>query len=166
MKFCSAKIDSLSDIDSFDSAKFRNKPVLVFVYMTGCPYCEVMKPEWNRFTAAHEINTIEANFMLLDTLKKFYHQPFENINPNGYPHIQLVKHDSKRVVQYNGQRIKEEFSNFVNKHVEKLPPTPKPDKKKTTKKTTATKTKKSEKEKSEKKKPTTKKPPSKKTLKK
>ena len=134
MTVCSATINTREDLRSFPLSKYDDKPLLVFVYMTGCPYCEIMKPEWKKLEAAKVIDTIESHYMLLDTLKAIF-SPVSTVNPNGYPHIQLIKPKSKQVIQYEGIRDKEHFIDFVKKHIKSpLPKKPSPDKKDASKK--------------------------------
>ena len=38
MTVCSATINTREDLYFFPRSKYDDKPLLVFVYMTGCPY--------------------------------------------------------------------------------------------------------------------------------
>ena len=113
-----AVLDVPSDIRKFSVSKFDQKPVFVFVYMRGCPWCDMMKPEWERFKRANVVNTIDVNHMLLDQLK-LLSPPCRSLRPNGYPHIQLIKPNSTRDLTYDGSypRNQAHFIKFVKKHV-------------------------------------------------
>lgn len=113
-----AILDVPSDIRKFSASKFEQKPVFVFVYMRGCPWCDMMKPEWERFKRANVVNTIDVNHVLLDQLK-LRSPPCRSLRPNGYPHIQLIKPNSVRDFTYDGSypRDQAHFIKFVKKHV-------------------------------------------------
>ena len=113
-----AVLDVPSDIRKFSTSKFEQRPVFVFVYMRGCPWCDMMKPEWERFKRANVVNTIDVNHVLLDQLK-LLSPPCRSLRPNGYPHIQLIKPNSVRDLTYDGSypRDQEHFIKFVRKHV-------------------------------------------------
>ena len=112
-----AVLDVPSDIRKFSASKFEQTPVFVFVYMRGCPWCDMMKPEWERFKRANVVNTIDVNHMLLDQLKLLL-PPCRSMHPNGYPHIQLIKPGSIRNPSYeNLPRDEEHFKMFIKKHI-------------------------------------------------
>ena len=89
--------DTSSDIRSFTSSNYDKKPVIVFVYMHGCPYCEIMKPEWNSFKKANAISTIDVNHELLNTLMTKDKSLFKPVS--SFPTIY-----SNRNIEYEGDR--------------------------------------------------------------
>ena len=97
--------DKQSKINSFDSLKYKNKPVIVFVYMNGCPYCDNMKPAWNSFKESNTISTIEVNHELLNTLMTKDSSIFKPAN--SFPTIY-----SNRNVSYEGDRSTNSFLEF------------------------------------------------------
>ena len=97
--------DTSSDISSFTSSNYDKKPVIVFVYMHGCPYCEIMKPEWNSFKEANAISTIDVNHELLNALIAKDKSLFKPAS--SFPTIY-----SNRNVEYEGDRSKNSFLEF------------------------------------------------------
>ena len=109
--------DTPSDIRSFASSNYDKKPVIVFVYMHGCPYCEIMKPEWNSFKEANTISTIDVNHELLNALiakDKLLFKP-----ASSFPTIYSNRH-----IEYKGDRSKNSFIEF-SKTLKKLEKTKK-----------------------------------------
>ena len=97
--------DTPSDIRSFASSDYKKKPVIVFVYMHGCPYCEMMKPEWNSFKEANAISTVDVNHELLNALIAKDKSLFKSVS--SFPTIY-----SNRNVEYEGNRSKNSFIEF------------------------------------------------------
>ena len=98
--------DTPSDIRSFASSNYDNKPVIVFVYMNGCPYCEMMKPAWNSFKRADTISTIDVNHELLNSLMTKDKSLFKPAN--SFPTI----YSNYPNVQYEGDRSTNSFIEF------------------------------------------------------
>ena len=116
MPSIAAVLDLPTDMRKFDASKFDKQPMLVFVYMHGCPYCEVMQPEWRRLKLSRAVNTIAVNHTVLNQLKATS-PTFQAIEPRGYPHIQLIKPNTTRPTLYEGIRDVDNFVQFVNRNV-------------------------------------------------
>lgn len=97
--------DTSEDIRSFTSSNYDKKPVIVFVYMHRCPYCEIMKPEWNSFKEANAISTIDVNHELLNALIAKDKSLFKPVS--SFPTIY-----SNQNVEYEGDRSKNSFLEF------------------------------------------------------
>ena len=102
-------IHSIFDLEkqthNFKSSNYTNKPVIVFVYMNGCPYCEMMKPAWNSFKEANTISTIDVNHELLNSLISKDSSIFKPAN--SFPTIY-----SNSNLTYEGDRSTNSFLEF------------------------------------------------------
>lgn len=56
-------IDKLTDLKSLSYGE--KKPVIILVYMKGCPYCDMIKPTWDDFKRSNVIDTIDINYEVL-----------------------------------------------------------------------------------------------------
>ena len=102
-------IHSIFDLEkethNFESSNYTNKPVIVFVYMNGCPHCEMMKPAWNSFKEANTISTIDVNHKLLNSLISKDSSIFKPAN--SFPTIY-----SNSNLTYEGDRSTNSFLEF------------------------------------------------------
>lgn len=90
-----------------------DRPMFVFVYMIGCPYCDMMMPEWQRMERIDFVDTMMINHQILDLMKEKDHA-FSHMQPNGYPHIELMPNASvNHGIPYNGERSTIHFIEFV-----------------------------------------------------
>ena len=103
--------DTPSDVRSFSSSNYHKKPVIVLVYMHGCPYCEMMKQEWNSFKNSDVISTIDVNHELLNTLIEKDRSLFKPVS--SFPTIYAKN------VLYDGDRTKDSFIEF-SKDIKKM----------------------------------------------
>ncbi len=87
---------------------------MVLFYMHGCPYCDRMMPEWEKFekemqspkVAKYERGEIPAQF---------------DNDIQGYPTIAIVK-DGQLVEQFFGKRTVSQFKKFLKKMEEEYEP--------------------------------------------
>lgn len=117
MKHRHDKIRTVSDVQKYKSKS--EKPLLVFVFMVGCPFCDMMMPEWHRAEAVDFVDTIMVDHMLLNEMKKT-NGSLMHIQPNGYPHIELLPDASvNKGLRFNGERNTLHFIDFVKKNTPK-----------------------------------------------
>ena len=103
---------------SFDKAYFEKGPLFVYVFMRGCPYCEMMNPEWTSLRKKNKINTIMVNHLMLEKLKE-KETSLRNIRPQMFPHLELIPNvETKRGVQYNGPRDVQNFLAFIESNLQ------------------------------------------------
>jgi thiol-disulfide isomerase/thioredoxin len=57
--------DKPTDVKSLVSNTYDKKPVIIMVYMNGCPYCDLMKPTWDKFKRSNVVDTIDLNYKAL-----------------------------------------------------------------------------------------------------
>ena len=92
-------------------------PLFVYVFMHGCPYCEIMMPEWGNLRKKNKINTIMINHLKLDDLKK-QDSSLKHINPQMFPYLELIPDKSKnKGIEYNGPRNVQNFLEFIDSNM-------------------------------------------------
>ena len=112
MKHSHKKINTLNDVKKHKPSK-EEKPLFIFVYMIGCPYCDMMMPEWRRMESIDFVDTMMVNHQLLEAMKK-KDPSFSHIYPNGYAHLELMLSAStNHGIPYNGERDTIHFIEFV-----------------------------------------------------
>ena len=112
MKHSHKKISTLNDVKKHKPSK-EERPLFIFVYMIGCPYCDMMMPEWRRMESIDFVDTMMVNHQLLEAMKK-KDPSFAHIYPNGYPHLELMLSAStNHGIPYNGERDTIHFIEFV-----------------------------------------------------
>ena len=122
-------ITTLDNENKFTNSQIKHtlnqhdmKPIVIFVYMNGCHFCDVMKPEWKSFTDLYKkeptndfsILEVERNFLdshknnnpLLNTL---------NSNVSGFPSIFFKNRDGFN--KYQDERVMSNIQKFVNQNV-------------------------------------------------
>ncbi len=94
---------------------------LVLFYMDGCPHCEIMKPEWNKFEKNLERNGMKHSMKSPKSLEKMIARVnsdyINRVNCDrdilGYPTIfEMVGGNKKK--EYNGNRTAEDFEVYFN----------------------------------------------------
>jgi hypothetical protein len=120
MKHSHKKISTLNDVKKHEPSK-EERPLFIFVYMIGCPYCDMMMPEWRRMESIDFVDTMMVNHQLLEAMKK-KDPSFAHIYPNGYPHLELMPSAStNHGIPYNGERDTIHFIEFVESRSDKKP---------------------------------------------
>lgn len=113
------KLDTLHDVKKFDINPYRGKPVLVFIYMKGCPYCDMMEPEWKRFRDNNTmVNTLDINNSVIDEFKR--HKPFFDVDDMYFPSLKLTQND--KTIKYDGDRTSNDIRTFVVNNVKSKKP--------------------------------------------
>lgn len=86
--------------------KQYNKSCVILFTMNGCPYCDIFKPEWEKFKRKMQskIDIVEVN---RSQITKFLKTNGDFINDflihvQGFPTILLKKH--KKIQKYSGTR--------------------------------------------------------------
>ena len=105
--------------DNFSDVQKHNLkgPVFVYVYMHGCPYCEIMMPEWGNLQKKNKINTIMVNHLKLNDLKK-QDVSFKHLNPQMFPYLELIPDKSKnKGIEYSGPRNVNNFIEFIESNI-------------------------------------------------
>lgn len=103
-------------IDNLKKAIDNNSNVFVFIYMEGCGHCDDAKDEWAEFDKSMEnksnvetyavINTLCGTMMTSDAFDGKLGTP-----PTGFPTFRYIH--SGNVDEYNGNRNKDAFENWV-----------------------------------------------------
>ena len=108
------KLDTLQDVRKFNIKPYLDKPVLVFIYMKGCPYCDMMEPEWKKFCNKNTmINTLDINNSVVDEFKK--HRPFFDVDDMYFPSLKLTK--KYKTIKYDGDRTSKDIHAFVSNNI-------------------------------------------------
>lgn len=87
---------------------------MVLFYMHGCPYCEKMMPEWEKFEQDVK-NPRVAKYERGEIPEQF------DQDIQGYPTIAIVK-DGQLVEQFFGKRTVNQFKKFLKKMEEESEP--------------------------------------------
>lgn len=85
---------------------------VVFLYMTGCHWCDDFKPEWDKFSADRALarmNVVAVAYERADPQAAEFAGYVE-----GYPTVLFVTADGS-IVRYSGKRTSEALMNFVKK---------------------------------------------------
>ena len=93
-----------------------SSPLFVFVYLDGCPWCERMRPEWNRLIKKNQdsLSFLEINRLVLDEISvRKVQQAMKNVTT--VPSLQLL-HPTKRRREYKGTRTAEEMTAFLQRY--------------------------------------------------
>lgn len=105
------KVELLNkDIDS-------GSHVFLLIYLTGCPPCNMTKPEWDmlekEFPDNNNLVVARINSDLLPELKNY------GGSPKGYPTMRYIyKKGSKIIIEeYDGERTKDAFIKWIKSHV-------------------------------------------------
>ena len=105
-----------SDVKSFQPANFQSS--IVLFTMTGCPYCEIMKPEWNRaLNQRKNVNVLEINASVYGKMKSLHPKFFDKMSVHGFPTVFAKTGNS--AVPFELPRTAENFVQFMDKHVKK-----------------------------------------------
>jgi thiol-disulfide isomerase/thioredoxin len=117
MKHCVLR--NAQDLQTFKQSDFDKKPVIVFIYMEGCPHCDVMKPEWEKFKHKSTVPSLEINSSLITMLDS--KQPYlKNVMQNVHSFPDLKYYNNKNMGNaYNGERSNEAFLKFVKDNLKK-----------------------------------------------
>lgn len=107
------KVELLNkDIDS-------GSHVFLLIYLTGCPPCNMTKPEWDmlekEFPDNDNLVVARINSDLLRELKNY------GGSPKGYPTMRYIcKKGSKITIEeYDGERTKDAFIKWIKSHIGK-----------------------------------------------
>jgi hypothetical protein len=109
---------------STDLKQFRkpgkDQPILVFVYMKGCFFCDQMTPEWKALQHQSKFHTLMVERQLLPQLQQ-EHLFLPRIRPHSFPFLYLLPDGSKNegVEFMSGNRSAKSFESFVSRHVKK-----------------------------------------------
>lgn len=114
----SISLDSIDDVMNFNPQPLKKKPMLIYIYMTGCPFCEQMKPNWNSFklrerTNHPDLNILDINQAILPSLVKSHPSMKSQVsNTFSFPDITLHSNQSK--YKYQGDRSVPSFEKMVS----------------------------------------------------
>ena len=99
---------NIAILDSQYLEGFMDKKTFVFFKMNGCPHCEKMQGEWNKFVRNNRsgVATKELEASANQALAEKY-------KVQGYPTLLLVNGD-KVLATYEGDRKAEAFESFVS----------------------------------------------------
>ncbi len=90
---------------------------VVLYYANWCPHCQMMKPEWNKFTeqmkSNQDINVAEIESEYLDKV-----DPSHKSNIAGFPSI-ISCNNGKKITDFSGPRTSQEITSFANNNVVK-----------------------------------------------
>ena len=113
-------IHSIQDVNAFDAKPYTNKPILIFVYMVGCPYCEYMKDEWAKLKRLNnKVNMLDINSSVQQLMMERNNNLFVDKVPQfRFPSIMLHNKDGTAHA-YNGERSSRDFMKFIDDTLEK-----------------------------------------------
>jgi hypothetical protein len=112
----SISLDSMDDVMNFNPQPLKKKPMLIYIYMTGCPFCEQMKPNWNSFKSREshpDLNILDINQAILPSLVKLHPSMKPQVsNTFSFPDITL--HSNQNKYKYQGDRSVPSFEEMVS----------------------------------------------------
>lgn len=101
--------------------KNKNENIIIGVFMEGCHYCEIMKPEWNKaFKDVKNSKKFKGNILNIDSsvLPLIQSQQIQSIS--SFPTLIVVKNNNI-IEKYSKERTKKNFINFFKKYLIKKP---------------------------------------------
>ena len=104
--------DSTTNIDSFKS-QLNKGPWLLQLHADWCGYCQILKPQWERFEDTAKNSKCKFNVASIESSALQRH--FPNINVAWYPTIKVF-HNGQPKEDYNGARQAENLLQFVKSH--------------------------------------------------
>ena len=112
-----------SPYESFQDAAASAAPAakkadskIVFMYMTGCGWCEKMRPHWDSFktTNADRLRALGVTAAAYERSDPAAAALKEHVD--GYPTVLFVASDGKTVTKFEGERTPEGLLAFVEKN--------------------------------------------------
>ena len=94
--------------------KGGSKGEFTLYYVTWCPHCKVMKPDWDRLEASENINTSVVSIKSVDCTDK-PESYLESNDIEGFPTI-IYSSSSGEKINYRGGRSYEDFLSFLSKY--------------------------------------------------
>lgn len=96
-------------IEGFGKKSLEKGKKLIFFHMDGCPHCETMKPEWEKFKTLNS-----SNIKLEDYERKQKSDLVEKFSIRGFPAIILADDNNEKVDEYTGERKANALNKYVN----------------------------------------------------
>jgi thiol-disulfide isomerase/thioredoxin len=121
--------DKPSDIKQLSSNNYDVNPVIILVYMKGCPYCDMIKPTWNDFKQSNVIDTIDVNYEILPQFNAINTNLFTSANAFPFIKSNVMKEEHRGAITID-ELIK--LSNTSKEKTQKKQIKKATDKKKTT----------------------------------
>jgi thiol-disulfide isomerase/thioredoxin len=88
--------DKPTDLKSLSYGE--KKPVIILVYMKGCPYCDMIKPTWDDFKHSNVIDTIDINYEVLPQFNAMNTDLFTPANAFPYIKSNVMKSEHRGVI--------------------------------------------------------------------
>ena len=88
--------DKSTDLKSLSYGE--KKPVIILVYMKGCPYCDMIKPTWDDFKRSNVIDTIDVNYEVLSQFNTMNSDLFTPANAFPYIKSNVMKSEHRGVI--------------------------------------------------------------------
>jgi hypothetical protein len=99
----------------------KNGTTFVGAFSKTCPHCINMQSEWKKFISIVKEKKIKATILEIDSnILTSIKNPLINSNVEGFPSLFVVK-NNKFIAHYNQERKANNFLQFLNKYVYKLP---------------------------------------------
>jgi hypothetical protein len=99
----------------------KNGTTFVGAFSKTCPHCINMQSEWKKFISIVKEKKIKATILEIDSnILTSIKNPLINSNVEGFPSLFVVK-NNKFIAHYNQERKANNFLQFLNKYVSKLP---------------------------------------------
>ena len=83
-----------------------------YVHMKGCPYCDKMKPSWDKFKKMNDTNVITKDIEKNENPAFIKKHKIES-----FPTLFLADKHGSKIADYEGDRTPKSFLNFIKKHV-------------------------------------------------
>ena len=116
---------SYDDMKAFDGGKVsdaKKKGCLILVTMRGCPYCEIMKPEWRSFVTEHQnspqFNIIEVESTMINPIASRDRDLLPLSTLAGFPTISFRRPDTSQI-EFKDARTKPKLLKFVKDSTKK-----------------------------------------------
>ncbi len=110
------KVSSPKTVNDFNTHTKKGYWIVLY-YADWCPHCQMMKPEWNKFTeqmkSNNAINVAEIESQYLDKV-----DPSHKTNIMGFPSI-ISCNNGKKITDFSGPRTSQEITSFANSNVVK-----------------------------------------------
>jgi hypothetical protein len=107
---------SMDDMSSMDGFTDTSGPTFTMYYMNGCPHCEKIKPDFQKFVAAGQtvVNGQAVKVRMLEQGEAT--SEVKSLGIQGFPSFYLATADGGNV-EYTGERNVPAYMDFIKQNV-------------------------------------------------
>ena len=103
----------LSSMDGFSDTK---GPTFTMYYMNGCPHCERIKPDFQKFVAAGQVQTSGKAVKIRMLEQGEAQDEVNSLGIQGFPSFYLSTADGNSL-EYTGERTVPAYMNFIKQNI-------------------------------------------------